>query len=191
MQTTYTEGQTFEKKDFTVNLLPKGEYENCTFNQCNFAGTDLSQYKFIDCAINSCNLSMVRTDKTSWQNIRFKDSKILGLRFDTCLDFGLSFSFENCQLNHASFYKTKIKKTIFKNSHLEGADFSECDLSGAIFDNCDLLSAVFENTILEKADFRTSYNYSIDPEINRIKKARFSIHGVAGLLNKYQIEIEG
>lgn len=27
----------------------------------------------------------------------------------------------------------------------------------------------FENTILEKADFRTSFNYSIDPEKDRIK----------------------
>ncbi len=39
-------------------------------------------------------------------------------------------------------------------------------------DNCDLNRAVFDNSILEKADFRTSLNYSIDPELNRIKKAK-------------------
>jgi fluoroquinolone resistance protein len=44
--------------------------------------------------------------------------------------------------------------------------------------------------LLEKADFRTAYNYSIDPEKNRIKKAKFSIFGVTGLLDKYDIEIE-
>jgi hypothetical protein len=43
---------------------------------------------------------------------------------------------------------------------------------------------------LERTDFRTSYNYSIDPEINRISKAKFSINGVVGLLGKYNIEIE-
>jgi hypothetical protein len=43
---------------------------------------------------------------------------------------------------------------------------------------------------LEKADFRTSYNYSINPEVNRIKKAKFSTAGIAGLLCKYDIEIE-
>jgi hypothetical protein len=50
--------------------------------------------------------------------------------------------------------------------------------------------ATFDQTILEKVDFRTSYHYSIDPEVNRIKKAKFSILGVAGLLGKYDIEIE-
>jgi len=33
-------------------------------------------------------------------------------------------------------------------------------------------------------------NYSIDPELNKIKKARFSTQGIAGLLDKYDIEIE-
>jgi len=32
-------------------------------------------------------------------------------------------------------------------------------------------------------------NYSIDPEKNKIKKARFSTAGIAGLLDKYDIEI--
>ena len=52
------------------------------------------------------------------------------------------------------------------------------------------MGAAFENTILEKADFRTSFNYSIDPGKNRIKKAKFSLAGIAGLLEKYDIEID-
>jgi len=52
------------------------------------------------------------------------------------------------------------------------------------------MRAAFENTILEKADFRTSFNYSIDPEKNRIRKARFSLAGISGLLDKYDIEID-
>jgi hypothetical protein len=53
-----------------------------------------------------------------------------------------------------------------------------------------MANATFENTILEKADLRTSYNYLIDPEINRIKKAKFSKEGIVGLLHRYDIEIE-
>jgi fluoroquinolone resistance protein len=59
-----------------------------------------------------------------------------------------------------------------------------------IFDNCDLKNAAFDQTILEKADFRTAFNYSIDPDNNKIKKAKFSISGLTGLLEKYNIEIE-
>jgi uncharacterized protein YjbI with pentapeptide repeats len=114
----------------------------------------------------------------------------MGLRFDSCHDFGLSFLFDNCILNHSSFYKTKIRKTIFRNSQIREVDFTECDLTNSTFDTCDLSSAMFENTILEKVDFRTSYNYTIDPETNRLKKTKFSSSGIAGLLCKYDIEIE-
>jgi hypothetical protein len=49
---------------------------------------------------------------------------------------------------------------------------------------------MFEGTNLEKTDFRSAFNYSLDPEINRMKKARFSLPGVTGLLGKYGIEVE-
>ena len=58
------------------------------------------------------------------------------------------------------------------------------------FRECDLAQAVFDQTILEKADFRTAFNYAFDPEKNRLKAANFSLSGLAGLLQKYQINIE-
>ena len=185
-QEKHIQDQTFNREDLPV----KGEYENCIFNGCDFADKDLSDYKFIDCFFNGCNLSLAKINQTMFRDIKFKDCKMLGLRFDTSNEFGLSFSFDGCQLNHSSFYQTKIKKTIFKNSHLQETDFAEADLTSSVFDNCNLIQAVFDHTILEKSDFRTSYNYSIDPEINRIKKAKFSISGITGLLDKYDIDIE-
>jgi hypothetical protein len=53
-----------------------------------------------------------------------------------------------------------------------------------------LADAKFENTILQKADLRSAFNYAIDPEINKIKKAKFSLPEVTGLLKKYDIEID-
>ncbi|MDB5274371.1 MAG: putative low-complexity protein, partial [Chitinophagaceae bacterium] len=63
-------------------------------------------------------------------------------------------------------------------------------LSQALFDHADLLDAVFNGTQLEKADFVTAVNYTIDPELNNIKKAKFSLHGLPGLLAKYGISVE-
>lgn len=186
MTEIYIQDKTFNQKD----TLTKGEYENCIFNSCDFSDKDLSEFKFIDCEFNGCNLSLAKLYKTILRDVQFNDCKMLGLRFDTCNEFGLLFSFDNCQLNHSSFYQIKIKNTIFKNSQLQEADFAETDLTSTAFDNCNLNRAIFDQTILEKADFRTAYNYSIDPEINRIKKARFSISGITGLLNKYEIDIE-
>jgi uncharacterized protein YjbI with pentapeptide repeats len=132
----------------------------------------------------------VRVDRTAFRDVKFKECKMMGLRFDTCNEFGLSFSFEGCQLNHSSFYKTKIKKTIFKNCKLQEVDFTEADVSAGLLDNCDLAQAIFDRTILEKCDLRSAYNYSIDPENSRIKKAKFSTQGISGLLDKYDIDIE-
>ena len=115
---------------------------------------------------------------------------MLGLRFENCNQVGLSVSFKNCNLNLSSFFRTKLKKTTFTGVKLQEADFSECDLSSSVFDECDLTRAAFQGTIIEKADFRTSFNYSIDPENNRIKGAKFALAGVPGLLDKYNLEIE-
>ena len=73
---------------------------------------------------------------------------------------------------------------------MASVDFTETDLSSAIFQNCNLKNALFHNSVLEKADFRTAYNYSLDPEINKINKAKFSKKDVIGLLVKYNIRIE-
>ena len=186
MQETYIQDQTFDRNA----SLQSGEYDNCIFNGCDFAEHDLSAFKFAECTFNGCNLSLAKLNGTAFRDVQFKDCKMLGLRFDSCNPFSLSFSFEGCQLNHSSFYKTKIKKTVFNDSQLRETDFAETDLTNAVFHNCDLMNAVFDRTILEKADFRTSYNYTIHPEANRIKKARFSVAGIAGLLSKYDISIE-
>ena len=68
-------------------------------------------------------------------------------------------------------------------------DFTEADLTQAVFANCDLLGAVFEFTNLEKADFSTAINYNIHPEQNQIKKAKFSLPAITGLLQHLDIKI--
>lgn len=184
------ENETFTRINFKETPLEKGEYENCEFIGCDFSNTNLSAIKFIICRFADCNLSLVKLVGTALQEVSFKGCKMLGLRFEDCNEFGFCFGFENCTLNHSSFYRTKIKGTLFKNSHLQETDFTECNLTASVFDNCDLSRAVFENSVLEKCDFRTAYNYSIDAEKNKIKKARFSLPEVIGLLHKYDIQIE-
>jgi uncharacterized protein YjbI with pentapeptide repeats len=79
---------------------------------------------------------------------------------------------------------------LFKNSKVVEADYTECDLKNSSFKGCDLQRTIFNNTNLEGVDFRTSFNFSIDPASNRIKGAKFSLAGLAGLLDKFDIEIE-
>ncbi|HRP89577.1 MAG TPA: pentapeptide repeat-containing protein [Edaphocola sp.] len=181
----------FYQKTFSKNeTLTPGEYESCNFSNLNFSNTQMNNYKFIDCEFDNCDWSMASIKQIVLRDIVFKNCKLLGLHFEEGSPFGLSFSFENCQLSHSSFFKTKIKNTHFKNCKLHEADFTESDLSNANFENCDLKDAIFDRTILEKANFTTAINFSINPETNKIKNARFSSLGLAGLLTQYQIKIE-
>ncbi len=190
MPQNYIAEQDFDKIDFTARINGKVEYENCKFSSCNFLSTDLSTINFTNCEFTECNLSTAKVMNTAFRDTKFINCKMVGVHFENCNQFLLSMSFEGCQLNLSSFYKLPLKKTLLKNCNLQEVDFTECDLTASLIQNCDLANAIFDRTILEKVDLRTSINYSIDPEANKIKKAKFSLDGIPGLLHKYNIEIE-
>lgn len=186
----YEEDKTFDKVDFTLEGFPQGEYEACVFTGCNFSAVDISGTVFSECEFIGCNLSTAKLSGTSFRDVEFADSKLLGLRFYDCTEFLLSMDFANCQLDLASFHNLKLKSTNFKDCSLNESDFTGANLTKAKFDNCDLRGATFDASILEGTDFRTAFNYAFDPEANRIKGAKFVSGGLAGLLAKYDIEIE-
>jgi len=143
----------------------------------------------MDCTFKGCDLSNAKVIKSSFQETVFKDCKVLGFHFDLCDQLGLTVRFENCQLDHSSFYQVKLNHTVFLNTSLREVDFSESDLRNTILDQCDLLNATFDNTNLERANLSSALNYSIDPENNRIQGGKFSLPAAVGLLDKYNIEI--
>jgi fluoroquinolone resistance protein len=178
-----------EKKFDKANTLTIAEYENCVFTNCDFSNADFSGYKFIECEFKDCNLSNAKISTAIFRDIKFSNCKMLGLLFNTCSDFGFSIGFWNCNLQHSSFYRKKMKAFVFQNTRLDEVDFTECDLSKANFDDCDFSGATFDRTNLEKANFQGAFNYIINPQINNIKKAKFSLTGIPGLLLQYDIEI--
>ncbi len=190
MERSLTGSKNFVKVNFTENPLPGGEYEDCLFDHCDLSRADLTGIRFTECIFRDCNLSSARLAQTVLRDVQFENCKLLGLHFDHCDHFLFSASFRHCNMRLCSFYQVKMKKTRFADCDLQETDFTEADLSWAILENCDLSLARFENTVLEKADLRTARNYSIDPELNRIKKAKFSFPGVLGLLGKYDIEMD-
>lgn len=182
--------KTFSARNYTKTLLPKAEYNNCSFIDCDFSNADVSNISFLECEFIDCNFSNANIKHTTFNNVQFNNCKLLGLHFHDCNDFLLSFTFNSCSLNLASFTNLNIKDTPFLNCNLQQVDFTKTNISKAIFTDCDLKNAVFENTNLEKADLRSAINYSINPEINTINQAKFSKEQIFGLLNTYNIIIE-
>lgn len=189
MDKGYTSGAHFDKQDFTANVLPLAEYEQCTFTGCNFAAVNLTDFVFVDCTFNECNLSSAVLNNAAFRKVFFSHCKMLGLHFDRSNPFLPEFGFEYCTLNFSTFYSMKLKHTRFTQCTLHECDFTATDLTQAVLEECDLAGAVFDRSTLVKADLSTAFNYSIDPELNSIKGAKFSLHGLPGLLGKYGIDI--
>lgn len=164
-------------------------FENCKFLNCDLSYADLADLLFVDCLFGDCNLSLANVNNTGLQNITFKHCKLSGVNFSKSRDFLFEIHFENCILDNAVFFRKKNKKANFTDCSMVETDFTEADLTDARFNNCNLNRAFFNRSILKNADFRTSYNFTIDPDINNIKKTMFSLHGLPGLLSKYDIRI--
>ena len=183
-----TEHEHFDKEDFRVRTAARS-YEDCLFTGCLFSSADLRDCEFTDCRFERCDLSMALLKNTSMRTVRFHECKLLGTSFENCNQILFSPDFERCLLDYASFRRAKLRKRLFCGCSLRQADFSAADLSGAGFADCELDGATFDRTVLEKTDFSPARNYSIDPETNRIRRARFSIGGLPGLLGRYDIDI--
>ena len=183
------ENKEFKQIDYNEKKLRDREFFQCRFIACSFIKSDLKGNHFEDCTFENCNFSMTEIKGVSLRDCKFKGCKLLGIDFTQCNKFAFSLAFDHCILDYSSFYQTKLKNTNFLNCLLKEVDFSESDLTAAIFRNSDLMGAVFSSSILEKADFREAQNISINPEENKLKKAKFSTYQLEGLLHKYGLEI--
>ncbi len=181
--------KTFEKEVFINVRINNREFEDCVFKNCDFSNTDFAETTFLDCEFIDCNLSLAKMRNTSLKIVHFKNCKLLGILFHETAEFLFSVHFQDCILDCASFANKKIPKTKFINSSLKETSFIGANLSNSIFDNCNLDGTIFNDTNLKMTDFSTSYNYKIDPEFNSMQKAKFSMQGIAGLLDKYDILI--
>ena len=170
--------------------LPAATYDGCRFVQLDLSGQDLSGYTFIDCQFEGCNLSGVKLLGTSLRDVQFQQCKMVGLHFEDCHAIFFDAAFRDCILDLSSFFKRKLEGKSFEGCSLKEADFTEADLGGVNFSGAILEGAVFEQCNLQKADFRRAIGYTLDPERNRLKKAKFGLDGLPGLLGKYDLSIE-
>lgn len=189
MEALLHQDKSFDKIIYTNKEIHHREFENCNFNNCDFSNSNYSFNRFTDCVFTDCNLSGMKLESTRFADCAFKNCKLLGIHFVECEDFMFSVRFDNCSLDYSSFMYKKMAKTVFIGTSLKGVSFASANLSNAVFEHCDLDGTIFRETLLTGANFITARNYIIDPELNQIKKAKFSLFGLPGLLLKYDINI--
>ena len=180
----------FTGKSVSKTPLKLGDYEYCQFSNCDLSNVDFSNFSFTECEFENCNLSNVNFTNTALKTVGFNQSKLIGVDFSRTNPFLLKVSFTKCQLDYSSFYQLKLKSTEFIHCNLLEVDFTVTDLESSVFIESRLQGAIFERSNLKKCDFRTATHLQIDPEQNKISQSKFSNTGLAGLLSKYNIQIE-
>ena len=186
----FHEFKEFENVDYSGKSLRDREFLKCKFVGCNFTESDLRGNSFEECTFEDCNFSMTIVEGAGFRDIHFIGCKILGIDFTRCNRFMFTFKFDNCIMDYCTFFGTKLDKTHFNKCSLKEVDFTEANLSSSTFTDSDLTGALFSNTNLEKANFRGAINFVIDPEFNKMKKAKFSSFQLEGLLYKYGLDVE-
>ena len=182
--------KTFEKIVSTHKIVNNREFEDCVFLNCDFSNSNFSNNTFTDCEFIDCNLAITKLSGTSLKGVQFKDCKVLGIQFEECNDFLFAVAFQDCVLDYSSFANKKMPKTKFNSCSMKEVSFIGTNLTNSIFENCNLDNAIFSDTQLAGVDFLSAFNYKIDPEFNPMKKAKFSMQGIIGLLDKYDIKIQ-
>ncbi len=163
------------------------EFESCVFDNCDFSKCVFLAVTFIDCTFNNCNFNAAKINYTAFRTAFFDDCKIKEVNFAMCDKLIFEVHFKDCVLDFSKFYTLKMKRTSFTNCSLIAADFMSSDLTEVVFDNCNLHRSEFDKAIANKANFKTSSNYTIDPSKTKLKKAIFSRENIKGLLFKHNV----
>ncbi|RRA97728.1 pentapeptide repeat-containing protein [Larkinella rosea] len=181
--------QHFDPTTGAPDAFPYHDFEQCTFKNLPLGKAVLANSNFVNCRFESCNLDLALVKGTKFNDVSFVKCTLVGVNFEHCNPFAFSVGFEECNLDQSYFFNRNLKKTKLIGCSLKGASFINCDLAGAVFKDCNLELTVFVNNTLTQVDFSTSYNLTLDPEQNKLKKAKFSLHSLPGLLTKYDLVI--
>ncbi len=165
------------------------EFDHCKFIDCDFVHAEIRKTVFSNCRFCHCDLTMTKFF-SSLRDVQFEECKMMGTDFSHINRFSGGFEFRACMLRYCSFIALKLKATRFRKCQIVECYFDDSDMKESVFDDCDLSGTSFDRVNLEKADFSSSYNYSINPLLSRLKKTIFSQNGLRGLVSHLDIVIE-
>lgn len=168
-------------------------YSECVFDNCQFTDMALMDVVFSNCLFDNCAFRNVDMAGLRMQNTTLRGSACIGVDWSEVRRTGRLFplfrEIRGCTLKFNSFFKMKIPKMSIADSSFLDCAFMECDLSASVFRNVDFRETTFQDCDLSKADFSEARNYRINTTSNRVRKAKFSLPEVVGLLDNLDIMI--
>ena len=165
----------FSAADFSPLSIGNRTFVNCSFSSCHFREMALSGATFSACVFKACEVVLVAMHNVTLTDTLFDSCKIMGVNFAACNPAGFSPSFTNCAVGNSVFDGLRCKKMKMTGCLLTDCDLTSCDFSGADFSETGFSRVAINACNFEKADFRSSHGYAIDPATNRLQSARFSL----------------
>ncbi|MEP4890726.1 MAG: pentapeptide repeat-containing protein [Aliiglaciecola sp.] len=185
--------ETFTELDLSDEEVSGKEFEGCSFDKCNFSNSAFNRCVFIDCEFTDCNLSNIKIDFSTFSDVSFRDSKLIGIDWTKAawseLIYNSPVSFHTSILNHSSFYGLCLHDLVLQGCKAISVDFREADFSHANFTFTDLQGSLFDNTNLTAVDFSDATDYHIDIHRNTLKNAKFSRFEAVRLLESLDIQL--
>lgn len=182
---------TFTDKKFTglslTGITVSGkEFDGCAFEKCIFIECVFELCRFTDCTFSGCSVSAAKPYNSSFLDVSFRDSKIMGIDWTRAKSIRF-LSFERCDISFSNFSALRAPGLKMTGCIARETGFSDADLSKGNFRKTDFYGAVFSHTNLTGADFTGAFNYGIDITANNMKKALFSLPEAASLLRSLDI----
>lgn len=181
--------QTFSNLKFSNTSILEKDFEGCSFKKCTFIEVGFHTCKFLDTQFDDCVLSAVKPLNSSFMEVTFKDSKVMGVDWTKAKSIHF-LSFFNSQIDYSNFSFLKLPKLVLKQCTAREVDLTEADLTDSNFECTDFEGAKFHKTNLSKANFKKAFNYLIDFQTNTLKKTEFSMPEVVSLLKNLDIIIK-
>ena len=183
--------QVFKELKLDAIQFEASEFVDSTFTACSFVETIFKKCRFVNCVFKRCDFSLSRIPGCSFINSSFGETKLIGVNWAqadwSTMDLGKPVQFTKCALNHSTFIGLDLEGLQVLDCNAVNVDFREADLSHADFSGSDLSESLFIHTNLSETDFSQALNYAIDPGLNNIKKAKFSLPEAMSLL--YNMDI--
>ncbi|MEM8628838.1 MAG: pentapeptide repeat-containing protein [Chlamydiota bacterium] len=184
----------WEHQTWNQDILPTEQFAGQEFFACTFSGlplieTDFQGTHFSECSFASCDLHMLQMKRCRLQDVLFTDCKIVGVPFFLCERRFFTPQFQSCVLIGCNFSHLSMRGISFCKSKVHECSFLEADLTRANLQETDFAGSLFHHTNLAKADFKGARNYAINPQVNVVKKARFSLPDALCLLESFEVDI--
>jgi fluoroquinolone resistance protein len=190
------EDRLFKNVRWDGRELARITFEDCRFNGCSFKETAFLSCRFQNCVFEKCDLSLAKVDKSIFTHTRFEDSKLIGVEWVNASwakkeiqRLLQSIDFTRCVLNYSTFMGLTLEKMVLKKCTAKEVDFTNADLRQADCTFTDFENSPFIHTDLSEADLRGATHYMINPLVNTLKKAKFSLPEAMALLYSLEIEI--